>query len=725
MVTNLFNLFDNSRKQSLIVAATLNPESFAKYFSTVNTNKKCQHLSVPTQPRHPVDVFYLEDMVSMKQDVQDLAVSLLQYHDQKLRIELEEAESEVLAAQHLETRANDEDEGLLLDSDSDDDSDGESEYVPSTTASRVKTLRRAVLFRNDKANTTFMVDKSLDATALTKADEREAGETIIKLMSKLALHLSKNEIDAGRRGSILCFLPGWDEIKVATALLEEESSRDIGDKIQILPLHSTIPQDDQQKVFIPAEEGTMKIILATNIAESSVTINDVLAVVDGGLVRELNWDAESAMSTMETVGISQASATQRLGRAGRVAPGVCYRLYSRGAYEAMSERPCPEIQRTALEATCLQTCSIHRQEGVEKFLSQAMDPPQSDAISFALERLTKVGAIRVNDNSHHSRELLTPLGRVLSRLPLDPSTGRMLIMGVLMRCLGPVVTAAACFSSRSVFYNPPGLRDEAQEIRRSFSSSSDTTAQINAYNEFWGIVNAESWDDACEWAQENFVSISAMTSIKAVRSQLLNELKKIGFVDNSDLEKVGRNEFNLRADANANWNADNELLHNAVLASSIPGNISSRRQLGNFGTLRTRTEGHAEIHPSSVSFYRKPPKGTRLAKWYLYREMVLSSQVFLRECSEMRPEQLLLFGGYSLDTFHRGAHPVHILDDWIVAESQCDETIRILTSARKEIEIALEHKVMYPRHPLPVDSQDAIDGICDMFDALNYGQSYE
>jgi HrpA-like RNA helicase len=123
---------------------------------------------------------------------------------------------------------------------------------------------------------------------------------------------------------ILCFLPGWDEIKDATRQVEEEADPDLRSKIVILPLHSSIPHEDQQKVFYPAEDGTIKVILSTNIAESSVTIDDVLAVIDGGLVRELSFDAESAMSMMDTVAVSKASATQRLGRAGRVAPGACY-----------------------------------------------------------------------------------------------------------------------------------------------------------------------------------------------------------------------------------------------------------------------------------------------------------------------------------------------------------------------------------------------------------------
>jgi HrpA-like RNA helicase len=343
-----------------------------------------------------------------------------------------------------------------------------------------------------------------------------------------------------------------------------------------------------------------------------------------------------------------------------------------------------------------------------------MDPPGHEAVHHAVERLAKLGALQIQPDSC---ELLTPLGRTLAQLPLDPATGRMLIMGVVMKCLDPVVTAAACFSSRNVFYNPPGLRDEAQKIRKSFSSSSDTAAQIIAYNEFWSLVEDVDWDEACSWAKENYVSIAAMISIKAIRSELLSKLRKAGLIDLTDLDQVRPRECALRSDSHINQNADNELLSSAVLACSIPNNISSRRQLGNFGTLRSRLEGHCEIHPSSVNFFRKPPKA-RLPAWYLYREMVLSSGVFIRDCSSIRPEQLLLFGGYSL-TLSGGARPVHVLDDWIVTESKCKDTISLLTTARKDITAALEHKAMYPRLPLPLELQGAIDSICDMFEVLD------
>lgn len=178
----------------VLMSATLNASSFAEYFNKVNRNGECKHLSVPTEPRHPVDVFYLEDIMSMDHDVQDLARTLLQYHDEKLRVELEEAESEVAASLQLEKRAHDEDEGLLLDCDSDsDDDDSKGEYVsPTSPASRVKALRRALSLRCDP-------DDSMPVEVV--AGDREAGGAIVQLVSKLALHLSRNEIASGRKGS--------------------------------------------------------------------------------------------------------------------------------------------------------------------------------------------------------------------------------------------------------------------------------------------------------------------------------------------------------------------------------------------------------------------------------------------------------------------------------------------------------------------------------------------
>jgi HrpA-like RNA helicase len=200
---------------------------------------------------------------------------------------------------------------------------------------------------------------------------------------KGSLYLPRKWTRVGKAPFILCVLLGWDEIKLTMNILQE-IDQELLPKLNLIVSYLTIPKEDQHRIFDPAEEDTMKII----IAESSVTINDALAFIDAGLVRAMNWNAESEMSTIPTMPKSKASATQRLSRAGRVAPGRCYWLYSRGFLHSMTERPSPEIQRAGLENTCLQACgtttdgvqllSPDRWYRVQLFLSRAMDPLTSD-----------------------------------------------------------------------------------------------------------------------------------------------------------------------------------------------------------------------------------------------------------------------------------------------------------------------------------------------------------
>ena len=375
-----------------------------------------------------------------------------------------------------------------------------------------------------------------------------------------------------------------------------------------------MPQEEQQLVFKPAPEGMIKVILSTNIAESSVTIDDVLAVVDSGLVREMSFSPESNMSMMGTVATSRASATQRTGRAGRVAPGVCYRLYSKAMFEAMPERPTPEIQRTALEATCLQTASMTKL-GVQRFLSEAMDPPAVETVSLAMERLTTLGAIveveptdleiaeetESGTASGAKREVLTPLGRLLSQLPLDPATGRMLVVGVTTQCLDPVLTAAACMSSRDPFITPTGMRDEAQRARRRFCETSDHLAVLRAYAEWRQVIAEDGYEAACRWARANYLSIQGLTTVTSLRQQLLTELIRTGLVHAGDLG-YGRNSKELRGDSIVNRHAGNEALTIAVLSSGLPGNLASRRQMAHFGIMRTRLSDNAGRCSHSSTF---------------------------------------------------------------------------------------------------------------------------
>jgi ATP-dependent RNA helicase DHX36 len=809
----------------VLMSATLDAESFSKYFSTIaDTNRQTPLLSVPPKPRHPVELHYLEDIlersalsaVDTKNDSDDddanilvasnenemtkfknndwpanvrrLAAELLHVQDLALARELEEVEAESKASMTIERIADAEDAGEqpefsedeLEDDDEDDSRLNDDEDSLNAWEDKMKNdsrqhahgrprlqaLRRAVALKNDRTNIgkpEFGGGKMRRVNKNVKLGDRDQSEVAVNLVAEMATHIAMKEIENNRKGTVLCFLPGWDEIKSATELIRKSATYD-EDTMKIMPLHSSVPQEEQQAVFKPAKNGTMKIILSTNIAESSVTIDDVLSVIDAGLVREMSYNAESAMSSMDTVLISSASATQRSGRAGRVAPGSCFRIYSRGVHASMAERPTPEIQRTALEATCLQTASM-TETGVQKFLSKALDPPSEDTVSYAVDRLTKLGAIQTTI----AGEKLTPLGRTISNLPIDPAIARMLLLGCVTKCLDPILTACASYSSRDPFYVPPGMRDEARSIRQSFHESSDLLAICKAWDQCNNLFTNRDYDTVRRWGSDNFISIVAMSNLTSVRAQLLNELIKLGFVSERDCDGYGQRRV-LRHDASINTNANNDALFKGLIATGLPSNLAARRSLGSFGTLRTRTESHAGLHPSGVAFHRSPPRGVNLPKWFVYREMVLSSSVFLRDSTALSPEQVALFAGHKISfapkleeelgqndddnnnnnnnnnnntllkadgsinnstdmdmsfdgddmvpssRFDRSAasRAKFLLDEWVLLDSNCEDTMDLLRDAREELNMALIWRVMYPRKPPQESSEQIVDAIASM-----------
>ncbi|CAH8840102.1 unnamed protein product [Trichobilharzia szidati] len=242
---------------------------------------------------------------------------------------------------------------------------------------------------------------------------------------------------ATERGDLLIFLSGMADIQ---AIMEpaktyaEETKRWI-----ILPLHSALSASDQEKVFHIAPDGVRKCILSTNIAETSLTIDGIRFVADSGKVKELSWDAKARMRCLKEFSISKASANQRKGRAGRTGPGVCYRFYTQEDYNAFEAFSTPEIRRVPLETLVLQMMVMGLPD-VKIF--PFIDPPEMKCIDEAYEILKSHGAL-VPQNSTSSSLTVTPLGQLLSEIPVEFSLGRMLILASLLRLVQPVLSLAA------------------------------------------------------------------------------------------------------------------------------------------------------------------------------------------------------------------------------------------------------------------------------------------
>ena len=305
----------------------------------------------------------------------------------------------------------------------------------------------------------------------------------------------------------------------------------LGDTVLVLPLHGALSWKDQSRVFEQPPPGKRKVILATNVAESSVTIDDVTYVVNTGKLKEKRFDPDSGVSTLQSHWASAANNKQRCGRAGRVRPGMCIHLFLAARRERLQAYQTPEIRRVPLDELCLIVKSLELGRAAP-LLAEALEPPEASAVSSAITSLTAIGALDAG-------ETLTPLGRSLAQLPLEPRTGKMLILAAALGVLDPALTVAACASTRGPFVWATNARDAADTARRIIGGADACSDQMVLANTY------EQWLEArragCEqrWAAENFVNCSTMAVIAKTRTQLRITLEGVGIIEPHDDPPVG------------------------------------------------------------------------------------------------------------------------------------------------------------------------------------------
>ncbi|XP_043233038.1 probable ATP-dependent RNA helicase DHX34 [Amphibalanus amphitrite] len=301
------------------------------------------------------------------------------------------------------------------------------------------------------------------------------------------LSLIDDRYPAEERGDLLMFLSGVAEI-TAVADACEEYARQAGRWI-VLPLHSQLSVQDQDKVFAVAPDGVRKCIVSTNIAETSVTIDGVRFVVDSGKVKEMSYDSVTRMQRLKEFWVSQASAEQRKGRAGRTGPGVCYRLYSEDEFDMLAPYATPEIQRVPLESLVLQMVALGLPDA-RRF--PFLDRPAEDSLEDAIRSLVQQGALT-------SDEQLTPLGQMLSQLPVDVTVGKMLVLGSVLHQMGPVLSAAAALSVQTPLTNRAFREPDClANLKPLFSSHGDSITLLEAFVSWLqikvtGKVRSRAW----------------------------------------------------------------------------------------------------------------------------------------------------------------------------------------------------------------------------------------
>ena len=329
-------------------------------------------------------------------------------------------------------------------------------------------------------------------------------------------------------GAVLVFLPGWDEIARLKDRLDASPSFG-GGRYTVLPLHSLVPPADQRRVFARPPPGVRKIVLSTNIAETALTIEDVVVVINSGRAKEKAYDPYTGVSTLQAGWAPRAAERQRAGRAGRVRPGVAFHLYSKARAASLPEFAAPELQRSPLDELCLQVKLLSERgvdaaSSVATFLALAPEAPPAAAVDNALRLLEAIGALTAD-------ERLTTLGRHLAALPLPPAVGKLILYGVLYSCLHPILTIASFLAYRDPWVLPvdPGARWAATAAKAALSArgggASDHLAAAAAYDGWVAARSAGGAGAGARYTREHYVSPGTLAMVDGMRSQLAGELK--------------------------------------------------------------------------------------------------------------------------------------------------------------------------------------------------------
>uniref|UniRef100_A0A803P513 RNA helicase n=1 Tax=Cannabis sativa TaxID=3483 RepID=A0A803P513_CANSA len=434
------------------------------------------------------------------------------------------------------------------------------------------------------------------------------------LIECVLCHIIRKE----RPGAILVFMTGWDDINSLKDQLQSHPLLGDPSRVLLLACHGSMPSNEQKLIFDKPEDGVRKIVLATNMAETSITINDVVFVVDCGKAKETSYDALNNTPCLLPSWISKAAARQRRGRAGRVQPGECYHLYPRCVYDAFSDYQLPELLRTPLQSLCLQIKSL-RLGSISEFLSKALQPPEPLSVQNAVEYLKIIGALDEDEN-------LTSLGHNLSMLPVEPKLGKMLILGAIFNCLDPVMTVVAGLSSRDPFLMPFDKKDLAESAKAQFSAReySDHLALVRAYE---GWKEAEREQSGYEYCWRNFLSAQTLKAIDSLRKQFFYLLKDTGLVDRD------------RESCNT-WSHDEHLIRAIICAGLFPGLCSVMNKERSI-VLKTMEDGQVLLYSNSVN--AGVPKIPY--PWLVFNEKVKVNSVFLRDSTAVSDSVLLLFGG--------------------------------------------------------------------------------
>ncbi|GMF21480.1 unnamed protein product [Phytophthora lilii] len=597
----------------ILMSATLNAASFQQYFGGAAV---CPMVEVPGRT-FPVEQFYLEYVIEKTQFVVD--------EESRAYVPVDDGSSDKNSTQVTISGR------------------GGTSYTQQVSWTSSSGASSSKPTASDAQR--MLAEKYSESTlrALERIDPSVVNYELIQaLLEHLTTEtnlLSLSESNGRHRSSasVLIFLPGLQEITTLLDILA--GSRLLrhdphGREFELLPLHSSLSAQDQHLIF-RQRPGVVRVIAATNIAETSLTIDDVKVVIDTGRVKQMSHNAQRRTNVLEEIWVARANAKQRAGRAGRTSGGSCFRLFPESVFKSvMLEQPVPEIKRAPLTSLCLQikTFGVGRNEqkdGCGEFLRACLDPPDDVSIRDALEELFEIGALNPDD------EALTTLGAHLARLPVDVKVGKLLLLGALFGVFDAAGTCAAVLETKSPFVSPFGRQSEMKQVRHNFAvGASDLLTDVNAFEAWRYVVHHGKNNGVSEksFCHQNFLSYRGLREISKLKRQFRGLVMQLGFLPPSD------------PTADERMTLEQLATISAVLYAGLAPNLVHAEPPSAYGpkraVLRERDHSVVVVHPGSINY---KVASFRASNFLTYAVKLHTSQVYLPASSLVLPMAVCLF----------------------------------------------------------------------------------
>lgn len=562
-----------------------------------------------------------------------------------------------------------------------------------------------------------------------------SGQINYDLVCEVVKYVDQELHSQSNDGSIIVFLPGVAEINRCCRMLEES---DNDNKLVVLPLHSALTPEDQKRVF-KSYGSKRKVVVSTNIAETSITISDCVATIDSGKAKTMVYNPNDNTTRLTETFISKAEANQRRGRAGRVREGVSYKLFSKRLYEEdMIPMPIPEIKRVSLESLYLSVKSMGIKD-VKKFLATGLDPPPLKTLERASGMLTTVGLLNEYDDS------LTELGKFVGMMPvMDSKHGKLLVYSIIFGIADIGILLASILSIGAPFVNDINLRDKIKIILQKYESRGDLLAMAEILRQYLQIKGSSTRN---QFLKDHCLSYNRVRDIMSSRTQFYSILKDVGFLPFKEDQETN---------AYLNRNSSNVAVLKAVLTGAFYPN-AARVQLPDpkymttsvgaiekdpeakaikywirndeyIDTLRSNATDEiplpakrAFIHPSSVLFTSNGPtnaqevatlsqvdesslkksfNSTTVSKspFIVFNSSQVTSKLFIREITPTSTLSLLLFGGPLKYEVNGSQHsPGIVLDQWLPIRTWCKNGV-LIKELRTLLDQAIREKLEKPNY---------------------------